>query len=142
MTLSRSLSKLKKTKATKVEVQAVEDKIHRFLERKFRTSRSFSTKDSYRAAINKFLEFLRVQHNLDLDQILRQVNDTKQKDPLEILDDFYTFLSSFKRETSDCIGFSNSTIRSYVVIAKEFLNNEDTIFTTKILGKNSNRTKK
>ena len=124
MTLTRSLSKLEKEKTTKMQTQVIEDKIQRFLERKFRTSRSFSTRDSYRATINKFLEFLRVQYNLDFDQMLLQVNETKQKDPLEILDDFYTFLSNYKRETVGCIGFSNSTIRSYVVTIKEFLNNE------------------
>jgi hypothetical protein len=38
MTLSRSLSKLRKTKTTKIEVQAVEDNNQRFLEKKFLTS--------------------------------------------------------------------------------------------------------
>lgn len=107
-----------------MELQTVEDRIQRFLEKKFRASRSFATKEGYKAAINKFLQFLRIEYNLDLDSLLRQVKETKQRDPLEILDDFYSFLSSFKRETVDKPGFSSSTIRHYIIVTKEFLNNE------------------
>ncbi|MCH8915098.1 MAG: tyrosine-type recombinase/integrase [Thaumarchaeota archaeon] len=106
-----------------MQIQAVEDKITRFLEKKFRTSRSFSTKNTYNSALKKFMRFLRIQYNLDISQILRKI-EAKKTDPVEILDNFYSFLAEYKRENSDKIGYSNQTICDYIAVAKEFLNGE------------------
>ncbi|MCH7967367.1 MAG: tyrosine-type recombinase/integrase [Thaumarchaeota archaeon] len=103
-----------------MQIQSIEDKITRFIERKFRTSRSFSTKNTYNSALKKFMKFLRIQYNLDISQILRKI----EADPVEILDNFYSFLAEFKRESSERIGYSNQTICDYISVAKEFLNGE------------------
>jgi len=123
VTLSaRSLSNSEKN-TEHMQIQAVQDKITRFLERKFRASRSFSTKNTYNSALKRFMKFLGIQYNLDIEQLLRKI-ETKQTDPIEILDDFYSFLAECKRENSDKIGYSNQTICDYIVVAKEFLNGE------------------
>jgi len=106
-----------------MQIQTIEDKITRFLEKKFRTSRSFSTKNTYKSALKKFMKFLRIQYNLDIQQVLRKI-EAKEADPVKILDNFYSFLAEFKRENSDKIGYSNQTICDYIVVAKEFLNGE------------------
>jgi len=123
VTLSpRSLSNSEKT-PKQMQIQSIQDKIARFLERKFRTSRSFSTKGTYNSALKKFIEFLVIQYNLDLGELLRKI-ETKETDPIEVLDNFYSFLAECKRENSDRIGYSNQTICDYIVVAKEFLNGE------------------
>ena len=87
MTLSaRSLSNSEKH-SQNVQIEA---KITRFLERKFRTSRSFSTKNTYKSVLKKFMKFLRIQYNLDIQQILRKI-EAKEADPVEILDNYYSF---------------------------------------------------
>jgi len=123
VTLSaRSLSNSEKI-TDLMQVQSIEDKITRFLEKKFRTSRSFSTKNTYNSALKKFIKFLRIQYNLDISQILRKI-EAKEADPVEILDNFYSFLAEFKRENSEKIGYSNQTICDYISVAKEFLNGQ------------------
>ncbi len=90
MTLSaRSLSNSQKD-TEHMQVQSIEDKITRFLEKKFRTSRSFSTKNTYKSALKKFIKFLRIQYNLDIQQVLRKT-EAKEADPVEILDNYYSF---------------------------------------------------
>lgn len=107
-----------------MELQTVEDKIERFLERKFRVSRSYATKRGYKTSLNKFLGFIRVKYNLDLNQLLRAVKETKKVDALDVLDEYYTYLSNFKTGRQENPILSNTTIRCYVLIAKEFLNAE------------------
>jgi len=123
VTLSlRSLSNSEKN-TEQMQIQTIQDKITRFLERKFRASRSFSTKNTYNSALKKFMKFLDIQYNLDIEQLLRKI-ETKNIDPIEILDSFYSFLAEYKRENSEKIGYSNQTICDYIVVAKEFLNGE------------------
>ncbi len=98
----------------------VKDHIDNFLARKFRKSRSFATKRSYTVSINKFKEFLKIRYNLDVVQML-SVLESNSKDPLDILDDYYTFLSEYQRKDSPK-PYANSTIKDYVTTAKEFLN--------------------
>jgi len=120
VTLSaRSLSNSEKN----TESMQIEAKITRFLERKFRTSRSFSTKNTYNSALKKFMKFLHIQYNLDIQQILRKI-EAKEADPVEVLDNFYSFLAEYKRENSEKIGYSNQTICDYISVAKEFLNGQ------------------
>ena len=67
----RSLSNSEKN-TDLMQIQSIQDKITRFLEKKFRASRSFSTKGTYNSALKKFIEFLEIQHNLDLVQLLKK----------------------------------------------------------------------
>lgn len=123
MTLSpRSLSNSEKN-IKPMQVQTLQDKITRFLERKFRTSRSYSTKNTYNATLNKFQSFLRIQYNLDVLQLLTKI-DAQNADPIDVLDNFYSFLAEYKRENSTKIGYSNQTICDYISVVKEFLNGE------------------
>lgn len=107
-----------------MELQTVEDKIERFLERKFRASRSYATKRGYKTALNKFLSFVRIKYNRDLNQLLRLVKETKEVEPIDVLDDYYTHLSNFKTGLQERPNLSNSTIRCYILVTKEFLNSE------------------
>ena len=117
MTLSRSLSN---PEGQKDSMQAQTDIISRFLERKFRISRSYPTKNVYGAVIKKFLEFLKAQYNLDLPQMFHQILQTKESDPLEILDQYYTYLSN--HPTRGKTGYSNQAINQYIRVAKDFWN--------------------
>jgi len=119
MTLSRSLSN---SEGQNDSMQAQEDIIARFLERKFRISRSYPTKNVYGAVIKKFLEFLRIQYNLDLPQMFHQILDTKEVDSLEVLDEYYTFLSNYS--TRNKTGYSSQAINQYIRVAKDRLNSQ------------------
>ena len=118
---SRSLSNSEGQDNPRMQLQQVEDKIERFLERKFRVSRSYSTKLTYRSHIVRFGEFTRIRYNLDINQLLGQI-DVKKIEPIIVLDEYYTFLTKYKHK--DKVGFSNATILQYVITAKEFLNSE------------------
>lgn len=104
---SRSLSNSEGQDNSRMQIQQVEDKIEKFLERKFRVSRSYSTKLTYRSHIVRFGEFTRIRYNLDINQLLGQI-DAKKVDPIVVLDEYYTFLTKYKHK--DKVGFSNATI--------------------------------
>jgi len=106
-----------------LEAQTIEDKIQLFLEKKFRTSRSYENRRTYGVVVKRFLGFLRLQYNLDLEQLLRQLKDSKEKDAIAVLDDFYSFLYSEKIMITGK-PLSNTTIKHYVIFAKELLNHE------------------
>jgi integrase len=74
-------------------------------------------------SLNKFQEFVRTKHNFDFNQLFRQF-DERSLDPISILDEFYTFLSSYKLKNGN-IGYRNSTITTIFVTAKEFLNSHN-----------------
>ena len=120
MTLSRSLSNYK-AKTGDMQIQ-VNDKIELYLEKKFRISHSFNTKNVYYAALKKFTEFARVRYNFSLDEMLSQIFE-KSTDPLDVLDDYYTFLSSYKTKTKRN-GYSSEAINQYIRVAKDFLNHQ------------------
>ena len=100
----------------------IEEKITKFLERKFRRSSSFKTILGYKMAINNFRKFLHKKYNLDIIQLLEEVN-TKQRDPIDVMDEYYTFLTKCPNKTGK-IGLGKSTIASYISVAKQFLNGE------------------
>ena len=102
-----------------MHIETIDDKIKHFLEKKFRYSKSFATMDCYKTAMNKFEEFLRVEHNLDINQMLLQF-EKKTLEPIEILDRFYSFMSKYSKKN-----YSNRTISLYVIVAKEFLNSQN-----------------
>jgi len=115
VTLTRSLSN-SSNHTTEVQV-VIQDKIDTYLDRKFRTSRSFATRDCYRVCLNRFIDFLRIHYNLDLIQLLSQLKNGKAE-PIDILDEYYSHLSHEKKK------LSNATIHLYVIVAKDFLNNQ------------------
>lgn len=100
-----------------------EDRIKAFLEKKFRYSKSYATKQTYRLAVLKFAEFLRIKYNLDINQAVMQC-ENKVLDPIVVLDEFYTYLSHYTLRNGK-IGYSNSTITTTIVAAKEFLNSQN-----------------
>ena len=103
---------------------SIHDRMERFLDRKFRTSRSFSTKATYRATLKKFVDFVYQDYNQDLDNFIDNLLN-KIIDPIEALDNYYTYLIKAKNPYSNKKGYSNATIIQYVVTAKEFLNDAD-----------------
>ena len=118
MTFSnRSLSNSGTQNPNRMQI-SVHSIIEKYLERKFRNSRSYSTKSSYKGAINRFVGYLRVQHNLDLNQLLRKIKETKEIESIDLLDDYYSFLSKDKKR------LRSSSIRLYLIVAKDFLNSE------------------
>jgi len=119
MTISRSLSNYS-NKSEDMQVQT--DRIGGYLEKKFRISHSFDTKNAYRTALKKFTEFLRTRHNYSLEQLLTLIFE-KSLDPLDVLDEYYTFLSNYQTRTKRN-GYSSEAINSYVRIAKDFLNHQ------------------
>jgi len=109
--------------ATTLDIINISEKIETFLDRKYRYSKSFATKRTYKAAIDKFQEFLLAKHNQGLDQILIQLQ-TNVIDPLELLDEFFTFLSNYRLRNGRT-GHGNSAISLYITTVKEFLNSQN-----------------
>jgi len=89
MTLTRSLSNYKPNSE---DMQVQIDRIDQYLQKKFRISHSFDTKNAYRAALKKFTEFLRIKHDYSLEELLELISE--KLDPLDVLDEYYTFLSN------------------------------------------------
>jgi len=112
MPLTRSLSNSAKQN-DKMQI-VVQDKIEVYLERKFRTSRSFATRNSYRIAINRFVDFVRIHYNLDFSALISQIKESR--DPIDVLDDYYSHLSEGEKR------LRNSSICLYFIVAKDFLN--------------------
>jgi len=75
-----------------MQVQSIQDKITKFIERKFRASHSLSTKNTYNSSLRRFIEFLHVQYDIDIEVLLQKIQ-TNQIDPIDTLDTFYSFLS-------------------------------------------------
>ncbi|MBM3910621.1 MAG: phage integrase family protein [Thaumarchaeota archaeon] len=118
--LNRSLTN-PNDKSTPMSEISIHDRVERFLDRKFRTSRSFATKETYKGGLNKFKDFAYQDYNQDLDKFLDNMLNNVL-DPIEALDNFYTYLTKIPNPFSKRIGYSNATIRQYVITAKEFLN--------------------
>lgn len=122
MRISQSLSNLDRQNLP-MQIQTTQDKIENFLAKKFRLSRSFATRKSYETGLNKFIEFVGSKYGLNLDSLVIQTKETHQIDPIQVLDDYYSYLSSYKIVGSKAT-YSRSTIKHYLTVAKEFLNNE------------------
>jgi len=119
LTVSRSLSNYEPNSE---DMQLQTNRIEYYLQKKFRISHSFDTKNAYRTALKKFTEFLRTNHNYSLEQLLSLISE-KSLDPLDILDEYYTFLSNYQTRTKRN-GYSSEAINSYIRIAKDFLNHQ------------------
>ena len=107
-----------------MQVQTLDDKITRFLNNKFRISRSFATKRTYESSLNQFAKFVKVHYDFDLIQLLHKIKESKEIDPIDVLDNYYTYLSQYQRPKRKRIGYSSISIKNYVKVAKEFLNGE------------------
>lgn len=99
-----------------------QDRIDLFLEKKFRYSKSFDTKRTYGHALKRFQEFLTKRYNVSILEVLIDF-ETKRLDPIAILDEFYSFLTTYSTRKGK-IGYSNSAITIAIVAAKEFLNSQ------------------
>ena len=113
MALTRSLSN-SKNHDSRVQV-LLEDKIGTYLNRKYRISRSQATKDSYNKIVLRFVKFVQIRYKMDFEEFLNtlKLSDT---DPIEILDEYFTFLAENKKP------LANNTVRFYVTVAKDFMN--------------------
>ena len=56
-----------------MQIQSIQDKITKFLERKFRASHSLSTKNTYNSSLRRFIEFLYVQYDMDIEIFLQKI---------------------------------------------------------------------
>ena len=121
MTLSNRSLKGRNGKFTPMSEITIHDRIERFLDRKFRASRSYATKETYKGALNRFSDFAYQDYNQELNKLIDNMLNLVL-DPIEVLDDFYTYLTKAENPQSKRIGYSNATIRQYVTTAKEFLN--------------------
>ncbi len=121
MTLSNRSLKGRNGKSTPMSEITIHDRIERFLDRKFRASRSYSTKETYKGALNRFSDFAYQDYNQELNKLIDNMLNVVLE-PIEVLDDFYTYLTKAENPQSKRIGYSNATIRQYVTTAKEFLN--------------------
>lgn len=113
---NRSLSNLDPKIQTDLQIQLTNDRIENFLARKFRRSKSFATRWSYKVNLKRFVEFLQLQYNLDVNQLVTMLQ-SKHKDPL---DEYYAYLSEYLKTNGK--PYSSATVKEYVMIAKEFLN--------------------
>ena len=113
MALTRSLSNSKGLKS-KVQI-VIQSKIEAYLERKYRISRSHATRESYRFIVHRFIDFIQVQYKQDFEQFLGSLKQS-DSDPIGILDEYFTFLASGDKP------LASNSIRSYLTIAKDFLN--------------------
>ena len=95
-----------------LDMHRVEPKIEEYLQRVYRTSKSFQTRRAYKVTLNKFIKFLGTR-NCDLSEILFEL-EQKNKDPIVLLDEFYTFMSKENMR--------NGTIASYICVVKDYLN--------------------
>ena len=93
----------------------IEPQIDEYLERVYRISKSYSTMRSYKVSLNKFEGFLKTIQK-SFPEILHDLKN-KNKDPVFLLDEYYTYLSK--------VNMKNSTIGNYLCIAKDFLNFHD-----------------
>ena len=123
MTLPRSLSN-SNIQNLQMQVQTLDDKITRFLNNKFRISRSYATKRTYESSLKQFEKFLKTSYGLNLIQLLQKIKVSKELDSIEVLDEYYTFLSQYTRPGKDTPGYSAVSIKNYLKVAKEFLNGE------------------
>jgi len=98
-----------------LDMHQQDPKIDDYLERVYRISKSFSSKRSYKVSLNKFKAFLSTIGK-NLPEILQDLKN-KEKDPIMLLDEYYSYLSKENMR--------NSTIGSYICVAKDFLNFHD-----------------
>jgi len=100
---------------------SISDRIQRFLDRKYRISKSCRTVHTYRNNIKRFENFANESSNMDINHLIDRILEG-HFDPLDVLDDFYTYLINVRPEKTRKPGYSARTIKHTVITAKEFLN--------------------
>ena len=90
-----------------------------FLTNKYRRTKSHTYKNSCNTGVNKLEEFLKDEKNLTLEQARTMLIENKNLDPLDLLDEYLTFLRNFTRKNSK--SYTNGAIRTYMTLAKEIL---------------------
>ncbi len=70
MTLSNRSLKGRNDKSTPMSEITIYDRIERFLDRKFRASRSYATKETYKGALNRFSDFAYQDYNQELNKLI------------------------------------------------------------------------
>jgi len=113
MALTRSLSNSKRLKS-KVQL-VIQSKSETYLERKFRISRSYATRESYRVIVYRFVDFVQVQYKIDFEAFLGTLKQS-DADPIGILDEYFSFLAGKDKP------LASNSIRLYLTVAKDFLN--------------------
>ncbi len=89
----------------------IEPKFDQYLARAYRISNSYGTVRSYLTALNKLQKFCDTRSNLP--EMLYELKNNKL-DPVDLLDDFYTYMSNQR--------IKNRTIIGYLSIVKDYLN--------------------
>lgn len=77
-------------------MQVGEDRISSFLGKKFRLSKNHFTKSAYGLVLKRFVKFLKGKYNSDIDTILEKIT-SKEIDALDVLDNYYTFMTVSKK---------------------------------------------
>jgi len=67
------------SKEEAMQQQIAEDRVTRFVENKFRVSRSYPTMITYRHTVYRFLKFLRIKYNLKILNSSVSCTDTDNK---------------------------------------------------------------
>jgi len=93
------------------ENHKIELKFDQYLDRAYRISNSYGTVRSYLTALNKLQKFCDTKSSLS--EILYELKN-KKLDPVDLLDDFYTYMSHQR--------IKNRTIIGYLSITKDYLN--------------------
>jgi integrase len=95
-----------------LDMHNIDSEIEPYLERVYRISKSHNTKRGYKVALRNFNRFL-LSKQTTLNVILEELKQ-KKKDPIVLLDEYYTFMSENE--------LRNSTICGNLSISKDFLN--------------------
>ncbi len=93
-------------------MHTIDSQIESYLERVYRISKSHNTKRGYKVALRNFNRFL-ISTQTTLQEILIDLKQ-KKKDPVILLDEYYSFMSEHN--------LRNSTICGNLCISKDFLN--------------------
>jgi integrase len=93
-------------------MHTIDSQIESYLERVYRISKSHNSKRGYKVALRNFNRFL-ISTQTTLQEILIDLKQ-KKKDPVILLDEYYTFMSEN--------ALRNSTICGNLSITKDFLN--------------------
>lgn len=112
MTLPNILSNPTHQDPSKMADRTVDDLITKFVNNKFRISRSFATKRTYTSSIKRFNKFVIAHYGYGVIQLLHKIK-ANEIDPIEVLDNYYTFLSNYKRPKGTKVGYSSVATKKF-----------------------------
>jgi len=129
MTLYNRSLKGRNGKFTPMSEITIHDRIERFLDRKFRASRSYATKETYKGALNRFGDFAYQDYNQELNKLIDNMLNLVL-DPIEVLDDFYTYLTKVENPQSKRIGEVMKQLYEMGYVTRQKVGKEYHYFTT------------